>query len=95
LRIIEAIDVETSLSEQMRVTPLTAWHIENSSARGKAEQVEEAGRFAPVALESEKWAVLQEIVGVERGLPPFFCLLQKKTGSRYAPKTLSIAARIS
>jgi hypothetical protein len=79
----------------MRVTSLTAWDIEDSSARGKSEQVDEPRCFAAVPLGREKWAVLKEIVGVERRLPPFFGLSQKKTGSRYAPNTVSIAARIS
>jgi hypothetical protein len=34
-------------------------------------------------------------VGVKGGLPPLARFLQKKTGSRYAPNTDSIAARIS
>jgi hypothetical protein len=77
------------------MTSLPAWHIENASARRKAEQVDEPRCFAAVPFGGEEWAVLKEIVGVERRLPPFFGLSQKKTGSRYAPNTVSIAARIS
>ncbi len=74
---------------------LTGWYIENASASGKSEQLDEARRFLPISLEGEKGTVLEQIVGVEGRLPPFFRFPQKNTGSRYAPNTLSIAARIS
>ena len=93
--VIEAIDIETGLGKQMRMTSLAARHIENSSTRWQAEQVDEPCCFAAVPFGSEERAVFQEIVGVKRRLPPFFGLSQKNTGSRYAPNTVSIAARIS
>ena len=66
----------------MRVTTLAARYIQHARGNGQGEQVDEARYFLSIALESEKKAVLQEIVGVECGLPPLTRFLQKKTGSR-------------
>jgi hypothetical protein len=66
----------------MCVTTLPAGHIQNARPNREGKQVDEARYFLSIALESEKRAVLQEIVGVECGLPPLARFLQKKTGSR-------------
>ena len=79
----------------MRVASLTARHVENARPRRQSQKLDETRSFLAIALEGKKGAVLQQIVGVERGLPPLFRFLQKNTGSRYAPNTVSIAARIS
>jgi len=77
------------------MTTLTTRYVEYTRAVGQSEELDESSYFLPIALEREKRAVLQEIVGVEGRLPPLARFRQKKTGSRYAPKTASIAARIS
>jgi len=64
------------------VTTLTAWYVEYTRAVGQSEELDESRYFLPIALEREKWSVLQEIVGVECRLPPLARLLQKNTGSR-------------
>jgi len=79
----------------MRVATLAARYIKNTRADGKAKELDESRCLLPIALGREKEAVLTEIVGVECGLPPLARFLQKNTGSRYAPNTDSIAARIS
>ena len=66
----------------MRVPALAAWNVEHARAGWQAEQLDEARGLLAVALGREKWAVLQEVVGVEGGLPPLFRFLQKNTGSR-------------
>jgi hypothetical protein len=66
----------------MRVTTLPAWHIQDTRSDGESKQVNETRYFLSVALGREEKAVLQEIVGVECGLPPLARFLQKKTGSR-------------
>jgi hypothetical protein len=79
----------------MRVATLPARYVQNSRANRQLEDLDETRRFFSIALRCEEEAVLTEIVGVECRLPPLARLLQKKTGSRYAPNTVSIAARIS
>ena len=79
----------------MGVAALATRYIENARARRESQQLDQSRSFLAVALECKKRAVLEQVVGVERGLPPLFRFLQKKTGSRYAPNTVSIAARIS
>jgi hypothetical protein len=66
----------------MRVSSLSARHVEYPGSDGKAEEVYQARCFLAIALGSEEESVLQEIVGVEGRLPPLARLLQKKTGSR-------------
>jgi hypothetical protein len=66
----------------MRVPALAAWDVEHARAGWQTEQLDEARGLVAVALGREKWAVLQEVVGVEGGLPPLFRFLQKNTGSR-------------
>lgn len=74
---------------------LTTWDVEYPRPDGETEELDNARCFLAIALERKQWPILEEIVGVEGRLPPLFRLGQKKTGSRYAPKTDSIAARIS
>lgn len=97
LRKVQAVYIESGFREQMRVPALAAWSIENSRAGRKLEDVNQPRNFAPVVLQREERFVLGKIVFVKKGFPPLGgCgLPQKKTGSRYAPKTSSIAARIS
>lgn len=79
----------------MGVAPLATRHVENARCHRQPEQLYEARRFPTIALGREQETVFQEIVGIEGRLPPLARFLQKKTGSRYAPNTDSIAARIS
>lgn len=64
------------------MTTLAAWYVEYERAVGQGEDLDESRYFLPIALEREKGAVLQEIVGVECRLPPLARFLQKNTGSR-------------
>ena len=82
LRVVEPIHVVAELSQQVRVTTLSARYVEYSGRVGQSEELDKSRYFLPIALEREKWAVLQEIVGVECRLPPLTRLLQKNTGSR-------------
>ena len=66
----------------MRVPTLPAWHVEYARADRKAKDVDQSSYFLAIALEGEERTVLQEIVGVECGLPPLARFRQKKTGSR-------------
>lgn len=77
------------------MAPLPARHIEHARANRQLEELNETRYFLAIALGREEEAVFPEIVGVESRLPPLARFLQKKTGSRYAPNTVSIAARIS
>ena len=74
---------------------LAARHIENAGADRHPQQIDEPRNFGASSLGGEQRAVLEQVVGVKGGLPPLDALFQKNTGSRYAPKTDSIAARIS
>jgi hypothetical protein len=80
------------------MSSLTARDVEHARAGRKSEHIDQTRRLTPIALEREQRLVLEQILIVEVRLPPFGALLgqaQKKTGSRYAPNTSSIAARIS
>jgi hypothetical protein len=79
----------------MRVSSLPARHVEDACTRRKLQNIEQPRYFVPVALEREEGLVLEQILGVEIRRPPVGFGDQKKTGSRYAPYTSSIAARIS
>jgi hypothetical protein len=92
----------------VRVPALPAGNVEDSRAVRKAKHVYDSRCFVPVALESEDRLVLEEVLGIEVRLPPLswlrlaspgrwnrFSRGQKNTGSRYAPNTSSMAARIS
>jgi hypothetical protein len=92
LRVVEPVDIVTGFSQQMRVPPLSARYVQKARANRETEQIDKACYFLSIPLGREEKAVLTEIVGVERGLPPLTRLCQKKTGSRYAPNTDSIAS---
>ncbi|HET9637187.1 MAG TPA: hypothetical protein VFP26_14755 [Gemmatimonadaceae bacterium] len=81
-RIVESVDIVSGFREQMRVTPLPAWNIEDARANREREHVQQSGYFAPVTFGSKERLVLEEIVGVEGGFPPLVMLRQKNTGSR-------------
>ena len=93
--VVETVNIVSGFGQQVRVPSLPARNVENAGTDGESEQVNETRRFLAIPLGREEQAVLQEIVGVESRLPPLARFTQKKTGSRYAPKTVSIAARIS
>ena len=69
--------------------------VEDPRTDRQLENVQQPGDIAAVLLGSEQRLVLEQVVGVEIRRPPFGPCAQKKTGSRYAPKTSSIARRIS
>lgn len=79
----------------MRMSALSARNVEYTRSDRQTQNLYETRRFLTIALGREKRCILQEIVVVERRLPPLARFFQKKTGSRYAPNTASIAARIS
>ena len=93
--VIETVHIVSRLGQQVRVSPLAARDVEYARSYGQTEEINETRRFLTIALRGKERAVLQEVVGVEGRLPPLARLRQKKTGSRYAPNTVSIAARIS
>src|ERR1035437_2940905 len=90
--IVEAGDVEARFRKQVGMPSLPARHVEQPRIRGQFEHVEDPRHVAPVPLRSEDRLVLEQVLRVEVPTPP---LRQKNTGSRYAPNTLSSAARIS
>jgi hypothetical protein len=57
----------------MCVAPLAARHVENSRASRQREHVDETRDLVPVALLGEDGLILEQIVGVEIGLPPVGC----------------------
>jgi hypothetical protein len=66
----------------MRVSSLSARHVQYPRSDGEAEEINQTRCFLAIALGCEEETVLQEIVGVEGRLPPLARFLQKKTGSR-------------
>jgi hypothetical protein len=66
----------------MRVSSLSARDVQYPRSDVQAKEINQTRCFLAIALGREEEAVLQEIVGVERGLPPLARFLQKKTGSR-------------
>jgi hypothetical protein len=56
----------------MSVPPLAARDIEDSRPGRQAEEVDKSGDFGAISLGGKEWSVLEEIVGVEGGLPPLF-----------------------
>ena len=94
-RIIDAVYAKPCFGEQMGMAALTAWRIENPRANGKSEHIDDSRSLRAIALRCEDRGVLEEVVRIEIAFPPLCLSTQKNTGSRYAPKTSSIAARIS
>jgi len=80
--VVQTVDVVSGLGEKMRMTTLPAGNVQNLRIRGKFEHFQKARDFLSVALESEDRFVLEQIVSVKIGLPPFRFLSQKNTGSR-------------
>lgn len=95
LRIVESIDLVARLGQQVSMPALPTREVEYTRAIRKPENVDDARSFGSIPLELEDRLVFEKVAGVEIRLPPFSGFLQKKTGSLYAPKTSSIAARIS
>ena len=102
--VVESVHVEPGLSQQVRVPALAAWDVEDAGTGGEPEDLDETGDLAAVPLECEDRFVLEQVVRVEVRRPPFGRAAapagartrgQKNTGSRYAPNTSSMAARIS
>ena len=81
-RVVEAVHIVARFGEQMRMATLPARHVENPPTHRQPQQIKEPRRFVAIALGRKERAVLQEIVGVEGGLPPLAFLSQKNTGSR-------------
>ena len=95
-REVETIDEKARLGEQVTVSSLSAGYIENTRFRWKPKHFDDARHLAPIALEREQRLILPQVLGVEIPSPPLgLPRRQKNTGSRYAPNTLSSAARIS
>ena len=94
-RIIDAVYAEPRFGKQVRVTALTTRRIENARANRKSEHIDNSRSLRAVALGREYRSVFKEVVRIEIAFPPLQLSTQKNTGSRYAPKTSSIAARIS
>ena len=82
LRIIDGIDIVTCFGEQVGMSALATRNVENPRANRQSQQLDESRDFGACAFRCKQRAVLQQVVGVERGLPPLDSLLQKKTGSR-------------
>lgn len=91
-RVVEPVHVEARLGQQMRMTSLTAGTIEDTRTDGKLEELDQPRDVGAIADGVEQRLILEQIPRVEIRGPP---LGQKNTGSRYAPKTSSSAARIS
>ena len=93
--IIDAVYAKPCFGEQVRMAPLPTWRIEDARANRKSEHVDNARSLGPIPLRCENRRVLEKVVRIEIAFPPLRLSTQKNTGSRYAPKTSSIAARIS
>jgi hypothetical protein len=93
--IIDAVYAKACFGEQVRMAPLPTWRIEDARANGKSEHVDDARGLGSIPLRGEDRRVLEKVVRIEIAFPPLRLSTQKNTGSRYAPKTSSIAARIS
>jgi len=102
-RQIETVDVEPRFRQQVGVAPLATRDVEYPRTGREAKQLEETPYFPPISREVEDGAVFAQVLGIEVRRPPVafpgslfpWSRAQKKTGSRYAPKTVSSAARIS
>jgi hypothetical protein len=79
----------------MGVSPLPTRAIKHPGPTGECQQFNESRDLPPILREIKERFVLLEVLLVEVGGPPRAARAQKNTGSRYAPKTSSSAARIS
>ena len=77
------------------MTTLAAGDVEDARTDRELEDLDQPPGVATILLRREERLVLEQIVGVEVRRPPLAPCGQKNTGSRYAPKTSSIARRIS
>ena len=101
-RIVQSMHPEPRLGQKMRVAAMPTWDVQDSGSSREAQDLDQAGHLSAVARQIEDGLVLQQVVGIDVRCPPLArlppappCRAQKKTGSRYTPKTSSIAARIS
>ena len=76
------------------MSPLAARNVENVGSRRKPEQVDQSCDVSSILRQVEDRLVLEHVLRIEVRRPPG-TRFQKNTGSRYAPNTDSIAARIS
>ena len=74
---------------------LSARRVEHTSSYGKSQDVDDPRHLGAIALRSEDRCVLEKVLRIEIAFPPLRAARQKKTFSRYAPNTDSMAARIS
>src|SRR4051794_21278593 len=70
LRIVQAIYVKSRFSEEVSVTTLPAWNVEDAGTCRQAEEIDDARNFSAIPFGREKRSVLEEIVSVECRLPP-------------------------
>ena len=94
-RIIDSVHAVARFSEQMRMATLPARRIEHPRSHRKSKCFDDATRLGSGTLRREDWIVFLEVLRIEIVFPPLRLTTQKNTGSRYAPNTVSIAARIS
>jgi hypothetical protein len=99
-RVVESVQQPASLGEQPRVASLPTGTIEHPSSRWEIRQeLDDTAGFCAVASRGEQRLVLAQVVTIKVRGPPGRAGTatngQKNTGSRYAPNTLSSAARIS
>ena len=65
LGVVEAIDLESSFREKVRVSSLPTRHVKDSRALRKSENVDYAGSLVSIPLEREDRLILEQIPGVE------------------------------
>lgn len=94
-RVVDAVDAEAGFRQKMSVSPLSARRVENARSHRQPEDFDYPSCLGARALRREYRIVFPEVLRVEIAFPPLGLTTQKNTGSRYAPKTSSIAARIS
>jgi hypothetical protein len=70
-RVVESIDVKARLGEEMCMSPLSAGNIEEARAHWERQEFEQPGDFTPVLFEREDGLVLEQVLLVEIGRPPF------------------------
>lgn len=63
--VIEASDIESGLRQEMRMPPLSTWHVEHSRAHWELENLEQSRDFPAIALRREERGVLEQVTFVE------------------------------
>lgn len=81
-RVVQTVNVVPGFGEQVGMAALTARNVENAGADRQRQHVHQSRYFVSVAFGSKERFVLEEVVRVERPLPPLLALFQKNTGSR-------------